>query len=215
MFHGLRGPNVTVSNKNFGGENALIQAASLLRHGQADLAIVLAGDALTQSLYSWYEVAGLLSPACYNTDSLAEAGGFIPSEGIAALVMESSERADVRAGARSYAQIRSSRWASGGQPAEIIRQMLGDSALNLTICAGNGAPCAPRSAAALAREISGDGAVIIPPQPFALGLAGAGALFHLILGLSSLPSSRSISGQALLLGTAGDSGFAAILLEML
>ncbi len=78
MFHGLRGPNVTVSNKHFAGENALIQAASLLRHGQADLAIVLAGDALAQTLYSWYEVAGLLSPACYNSDPLPEAARFYP-----------------------------------------------------------------------------------------------------------------------------------------
>src|ERR1700683_5283183 len=68
MFHQLRGPNITVSNKYFFGESAMIQAASLLRHGQADLAIVLAGDALAQTLYSWYEVAGLLSPACYNSD---------------------------------------------------------------------------------------------------------------------------------------------------
>jgi hypothetical protein len=213
LFHGLRGPNVTVSNKEFGGENALIQAASLLRHGQADLVIVLAGDALTQSLYSWYEVANLLSPACYNTDSLAEGGGFIPSEGVAALVIEPSGRSDVRSDARSYARIRWGRWAAGGQPAEIIRQMLDGSVPGLTICAGNGAPCATNSTPALARKISGDGVAIISPQPFALGLAGTGALFHLILGLSSLPSSGPIGGQALLLGTAGDSGFAALLLE--
>lgn len=214
MFHGFRGPNVTVSNKHFAGENALIQAASLLRHGQADLAVVLAGDALTQSLYSWYEVAGLLSPACYNSDPLPEAGGFIPSgfipgEGIAAFVMEPSGRGDVRSEARSYANIRTGRWASGGQPPEIIRQMLGDSVPSLTICAGNGAPCATHPTAALAREISGNNAVIIPPQPFALGLTGAGALFHLILALGSRPT----SGQALLLGTAGE-GFAALLLEL-
>jgi 3-oxoacyl-(acyl-carrier-protein) synthase len=211
LFHDLRGPNVTVSDKNFGGENALIQAASLLRHGQADLAIVLAGDALTQSLYSWYEVADLLSPACYNADISPEAGGFIPSEGVAALVMESSERGGARAGEPPYARIGSGRWAAGGQPAEIVRQMLGGSVPSLTVCSGNGAPCSASTTAALAREIAGDGAVIIPPQPFALGLAGTGALFHLILGLSSIP----ISGQALLLGTAGDSGFAALLLDLL
>jgi hypothetical protein len=210
LFHGLRGPNVTVSNKHFAGENAVIQAASLLRHGQADLAIVLAGDALTQSLYSWYEAADLLSPACYNPDPLPEAGGFIPSEGVAALVMESSGYEGVRSDARSYAQFRSGRWAAGGQPAEIIRQMLGGSVPSLTVCSGNGAPCATSTTTALAREISGAGAAIVPPQPFAQGLAGTGALFHLILALSSQP----ISGQALLLGTAGDGGFAALLLEL-
>jgi len=204
LFHNLRGPNVTVSHKHFAGENALIQAASLLRHGQADLAIVLAGDALTQSLYSWYEVADLLSPVCYNADPLAEAAGFIPSEGVAAVVMESSGHRNVR----SYANIGSGIWAAGGQPAEIVRKMLGASVPSLTICSGNGGPCATSSTTALAREIAGDSAVIIPPQLFALGLTGSGALFHLILALSSGP----ISGSTLLLGTA-DSGCAALLLE--
>jgi hypothetical protein len=211
LFHGLRGPNVTVSNKDFAGENALIQAASLLRHGQADLVIVLAGDAVTQSRYSWYEVADLLSPECYNSDPLSEAGGFIPSEGVAAVVMEPSVRGDIRSDARSYARIGSGRWAAGGQPPEIIRQMLGGSVPGLTICSGNGAPCASSPTTALAREISGDDAVIILPQAFALGLAGTGALFHLILALSSRP----INGQTLLLATAGESGFAALLLELL
>jgi 3-oxoacyl-[acyl-carrier-protein] synthase II len=212
LFHGLRGPNVTVSHKHFAGENALIQAASLLRHGQADLAIVLAGDALVRSLYSWYEVADLLSPACYNSDPSPEAGGFIPAEGVAALVMESYGRENVR----SYARVGSGRWAAGGQPAEIIRQMLGASVPNLIVCSGNGVPCSASPTTALAREIAGDGAVIIPPQPFARGLAGTGALFHLILALNSgALSSRQIRGQGLLLGTAGDGGFAAVLLELL
>ncbi|HEY4762968.1 MAG TPA: beta-ketoacyl synthase N-terminal-like domain-containing protein [Candidatus Sulfotelmatobacter sp.] len=210
MFHGLRGPNVTVSNKYFAGETALIQAASLLRHGQADVAIVLAGDALAQTLYSWYEVAGLLSPACYNSDPVSEAGGFIPCEGIAALVMELSGRANIRPDARSYARIRAGRWAAGGHPGEIIRQMLGGSVPSLTVCSGNGAPCATSPTIALAREVSGDAAVIILPLAVALGLAGTGALFHLILALSSRP----VNGQALLLATAADSGFAALLLEL-
>ncbi|HYL74065.1 MAG TPA: beta-ketoacyl synthase N-terminal-like domain-containing protein [Bryobacteraceae bacterium] len=224
LFHGLRGPNVTVSDKHFAGENALIQAASLLRHGQADLAIVLAGDALVQSLYSWYEVADLLSPACYNSDPLPEAGGsipsgFIPSEGVAALVMESSGRdsgsEEARSGARCYARVGAGRWAAGGQLAEIIRQLLGGSGPRLTVCSGNGAPCATSPTTAIAREISSDGAVIIPPQLFAQGLAGTGALFHLIMALSSQPSGQPGNGQALLLGTAGDSGFAALPLELL
>ncbi len=210
LFHGLRGPNITVSNKAFAGVSALIQAASLLRHGQADLAIVLAGDALTQTVYAWYEAADLLSPACYNSDPLPEGGGFIPSEGVTALVMEPSGRRDVRSDARSYARLRSGRWAAGGQPAEIIRHMLRGSVPSLTVCTGNGAPCATSPTTALAREIAGAGAVIIPPQAVAEGLAGTGAFFHLILALSSRPN----SGQALLLGTAGDSGFAALLLEL-
>lgn len=226
MFHGLRGPNITVSNKYFAGESALIQTASLLRQGQADLAIVLAGDALARSLYSWYEEAGLLSPACYNSDPASEADGFMPSEGVAAFVMESSARVPLRTGSRSYARISSGRWTAGGRPAEIIRQMSGGSIPSITICSGNGAPCATSSTTALVQktsqeisqeisgEIAGDGVTIIAPQPFAKGLAGTGALFHLVLGLSNLASSRPVSGPALFLATAHDNGFAALLLEL-
>jgi hypothetical protein len=184
----------------------LIQAASLLRHGQADLAIVLAGDTLTRAVYEWYEGAGLLSPDCYNLAPLPEGGGFMPSEGVAAFVLEPAGRREVRA----YANVVSGRWAAGGKPVETIRQMLGGSVPSLTICAGNGAPCAASSTVALAREISGSSATIVPAQAVAGGLADAGAFLHLILALSGRPR----SGRALLLGTSGDSGFAALLLEL-
>lgn len=215
LFHGLRGPNVILSDKNFAGEIALLQAASLLRHGQADLAIVLAGDALAQTLYSWYEVAGLLSSACYNLEPLMEAQGFIPGEGLAALVMEPGNGDDVRSNARRYAQIHTGRWGASGHAAESIRHMLGGSVPSLTICSGNGAPCAPSSTIALVREIAGGDAVTICSQPFARGLAGTGALFHLVLGLNNLPGNQPFTGQTLLLGTSGNNGFAAVLLESL
>lgn len=214
LFHDLRGPNITVGSKGFAGESALIQAASLLRHGKADLAIVLAGDTLTRAVYEWYEAAEMLSPACYDSEPLPEDGGFVPSEGVAALVLEPAGRREVGAEARTYANFCVGRWAAGGQPVEIIRQMLGGSAPSLTICTSNGAPCATSPITALAREIAGDGASIIPPQAVAAGLVDTGALLHLILALSTRPS----SGQALLLGTSpgtsGDSGFAALLLEL-
>jgi hypothetical protein len=210
LFHGLRGPNITVGSKSFAAESALIQAASLLRHRQADLAIVLAGDTLTQAVYEWYEAANLLSPACFNSEPLPEDCGFVPSEGVTALVLEPAGRQQ----ARPYAYYRAGRWASGGQPVEIVRQMLGESASSLTICAGNGAPCATSPIIALAREIAGRAAVVVPPQAVAAGLADTGALLHLLLALSSRPG----SGPALLLGaslgTSGDRGFAALLLEL-
>jgi 3-oxoacyl-[acyl-carrier-protein] synthase II len=206
LFHGLRGPNITVSNKDFAGESAIMQAACLLRQGQADLAIVLAGDALARSIYTWYEEAGLLSPACYSSEPPHERDGFIPSEGVAALVLEPSDRA----GGRSYTRICSGRWGAGGPRAEIIRKMLGDSVPRLTICGGNGAPCAPTPIIELAREVAGDDATILPSQALAQGLAGTGGLFHLILALSSRPA----SGQALFLGTAGENAFSALLLEL-
>jgi hypothetical protein len=206
LWHGLRGPNITVGCRGVAGESALIQAASLLRHGQADLAVVLAGDTLTRAVYEWYESAGLLSPACYNAEPLPEGGGSVPSEGVATLVLEMPGRRE----ARAYAHFNSGRWAAGEKAGESVRQMLGGSVPSLTICAGNGGPCASRSTIALAREISGASAVIVPPRAVAAGLADTSAFLHLILALSSRPG----SGQALLLGTSGDSGFAALLLEL-
>jgi hypothetical protein len=205
LFHNLRGPNVTVGSRAFAGEIALIQASSLLRHGQADLAIVLAGDVLTRAVYDWYETAGLLSPACYNAEPLPEAAGFIPSEGVAALVLEPEGRRKTRPCAR----LRSGRWAAGGQPVETVRQMLGGSVPSLTVCSTNGAPCAPSPVAVVAREIAGGDGTIIPPQAAAAGLADTSALLHLILALSTRPE----NGQLLLLGTSGNNSFAAILLE--
>ncbi len=206
MFLGLRGPNLTVDSKNFAGECALIQAASLIRHGQADLAIVLAGDTLTQSVYGWYEAADLLSPLCYNSETVPNACGFIPSEGVTALVLEQAGSRE----ARSYARLRSGRWAEGGEPANAIRQMIDGSVPDLAICAGNGAPCAPSSTDRLAREITGFDTPIVLPQAVAGGLATTGGLLHLVLALSGSPT----SGQALLLATSGRSGYAAIHLEL-
>lgn len=206
LWHEVRGPNITIGCKSFSGESALIQAASLLRHGQADLAIVLAGDTLTRAVYEWYEAAGLLSPACFNNEPLTDDSGFVPSEGVVALVLEPAGRREMRA----YAHFSSGRWSAGGEGVDTVRQMLGGSVPSVTICAGNGAPCATSRTSALAAEISGTNAAIVPAQFVATGLADAGALLHLILALGSQPP----SGKALLLGTSGENTFAALLLEL-
>lgn len=206
LWHEVRGPNITVGCNGLSGESALIQAASLLRHGQADLAIVLAGDTLTRAVYEWYEVAGLLSPACSNTGPLADQSGFVPSEGVAALVLEPAGRREVRA----YAHFSAGRWSADGEAVETIRQMLGVSVPSVTICAGSGSPCATGYTSELADKISGAGTGIIPAQPVAAGLTDSSALLHLILALGSRPP----SGKAVLLATSGENGFAALLLEL-
>jgi len=206
LLHNLRGPNITVSSMNFAGESALLQAASLLRHGQADLAIVMAGDTLTQTIYEWYETANLLSPACFKADTQPEASGYVPGEGVVALVLESAGNRE----ARSYAHLQTGCWAACGGPLESIRRMLGASVLNLIISAGNGAPCATSSSNGVIGSIAAPGTAILRAQPVALGLTDAGALLHLALALSTKPA----SGLALMLATAADSGFAALLLEL-
>jgi hypothetical protein len=82
---GCLGPNLTVGSRGLAAEAALLTAASLLRVGQADRVLVLAGDLLTRGLFDWYEAAGLLS------------AGFVPSEGAAAMVLEAPGRQRARA----------------------------------------------------------------------------------------------------------------------
>jgi hypothetical protein len=206
LFHGLQGPNITVSSKIFAGESAVLQAASLLRNGQADLTVVIAGDTLTRTMYEWYETANVLSPACFNADTQPEAGGYMPSEGIVAIVLEPEGKRSVR----SYAHLQTGCWATGGDPLESIRRMLGGSVVDLIIGAGNGAPCAISSSNGPIDILAAQGATILPAHPVALGLTDAGALLHLALALSTRPT----SGLALMLATAANSGFAALLLEL-
>jgi hypothetical protein len=205
LFHDLRGPNVTVSSKSFAAESALLQAASLLRHGQADMAIVLAGDTLTQAIYEWYEAAHLLSPTCFCNEPTSAAGGFIPGEGVVAMVLESAGRP----AAHSYAALGAGRWATGGDAQACIRQLLGDVQPDFTICSGNGAPCASASLTDSVSDLVGE-SVIIPALPVATGMGEAGALLHLLLALGKRPG----RGQALLLGTSAHGGYAALRLEI-
>jgi 3-oxoacyl-(acyl-carrier-protein) synthase len=206
LFHDLRGPNVTISSKSFAAESALLQAASLLRHGQAEMVIVLAGDTLTQAIYEWYEAAQLISPACFSNEPMSSAGGFIPGEGVVAMVLESPGRH----AARSYAALGTGRWAAGGDASAGVRQLLGGLRPDFIICAGNGAPCASSSLDCSARELVSEGATIFPTQPVAAGMGDVGALLHILLALSKRPG----SGQALLLGTSAHGGYAALRLEL-
>ena len=206
LFHDLRGPNVTVGCKSFAAESALLQAASLMRHGQADLAIVLAGDTLTQAVYEWYETADLLSPACFNNEPASSVSGFIPSEGLVAMVLEPAGRL----AARPYAALGAGRWAAGGDTRAGVRQLLGGGLPDFILCAGNGAPCAPSPLTCSPRDLVGADATIFPAQPVAAGMGEAGALLHLLLALSQRPG----SGQALLLGTSAHGGYAALRLEL-
>ena len=91
---GCLGPNLTVGSRGLAAETALLTAASLLRQGQADRVLVLAGDLLTRGLFDWYEAAGRLS------------AGFVPSEGVAAMVLEAPGRH------RARARLLDARWVS-------------------------------------------------------------------------------------------------------
>jgi hypothetical protein len=102
---GCLGPNLTVGSRGLAAEAALLTAASLLRVGQADRVLVLAGDALTRGLFDWYEAAGVLS---------ADGSGFVPSEGVAALVLEAPGRQ------RARARLLEARWVQADAASSMV-----------------------------------------------------------------------------------------------
>ncbi len=209
LFHGLRGPNLTVSGENFAAEIALLRAASLLRHGQADRALVVAGDALSPAVFQWYESAGLLAPACFTANPPVPAEGFIPGEGMVALLLERTPAGQ----GRIYAQLAGGRHARRGDPAQAVREIF-SSQPALIYSAGHGSPCMAHSLAgamlpSAARPFAGEDLPVVAALAVAEGLGASGGLFHLLLALSR----HAVSAPTLLLGVAAGGGFAALRLE--
>jgi 3-oxoacyl-[acyl-carrier-protein] synthase II len=105
MHCGLGGPNITCTDGELAGEMALVAAMLALDAGRADSMVVVAGDALTSTVLEVLERCGVLCstdtprpPGPYDRDRC----GLVPSELVAALVIEDRARAE-RRGARVYA----------------------------------------------------------------------------------------------------------------
>jgi 3-oxoacyl-(acyl-carrier-protein) synthase len=214
---GLRGPNITVMCKGVSGEAALLRAASLLRSGEADVALVLAGDTLTRTLFEWYEAASALSGACFGRKAgcvpfSPDADGFVPGEGLAAVVMEPEDRRGKR-GVRPYARLRSGHlsadpkatdtsWGSSPEPTvALIRKVLGDlspSDIRLLVSSANGSPSLDHLEATAIRQLFGackEVRIAVPKT--VCGEFDGGGILRLVVALSE-PGSGT-SGEAILL----------------
>ena len=107
--HGLKGPNVCVTNHSVSGSLAVAEAAAALRAGEADRALAVGHDApIEPQMVLYYHQLGLLS-----ADGLwpfdARRSGSLLGEGAAALVLE-TERAAAQPGHGGLpANMRSSR----------------------------------------------------------------------------------------------------------
>ena len=176
---GCLGPNITVGSRGLAAETAVLVAVSLLRAGQAARALVLAGDTLTRGLFDWYEVAGRLS---------ADPHGFVPSEGVAAMVLEAPGRY------RARATVLRARWVhpDGAEP------LLWDAAAVTLVCKSQTVPVAFPTPVRLA-----------PACPIADGLADTGGLFRILTALGSAPP----GARLLVLGAAHSGSCAAVVLE--
>lgn len=106
IWHGLRGINSTISAGQSSGLQAIAYAAGLIRAGRAP--VLLAGGAEELCLESFLamERAGLIATAGEEAPvPFGTAGGFLPGEGAALLVLEDAEVA-ARRGARVLAEVR-------------------------------------------------------------------------------------------------------------
>jgi len=197
----LSGPNVTVSSIGQAGECAFFHAASLLRHGQADQVIVIAGDTLTRTAYEWCEVTGLLSDACRSTGQTEAADGFIPSEAMTAMVLEYESGRAVR----PYARLRSVRLAAGGDPSARIgkelSELAGSRAVRCHVFDG--------STSEALKEALGD-VTIVTEGEVGRGLGDTGALLRLATSLHTSPADSLL----LLAGIPSKRGFPTLLVEV-
>ena len=231
---GLRGPNITLSCRGISGEAALIQGASLLRSGEADRIIVLAGDTLSRPLYEWYEAAGMLSDACLGgpcgAGGPATVGaGFVPGEGLAAVVLEPDD-AFARRGAAGYGVLESGLMgsAAGVQPHSwgecsdlmegLMRSALGPfrgEEVELVVAAANGSPHFDDQEERAIRRILGpraEGRIIAPKSR--IGEFDGSGVLRLVLALSAdgarKPGAPGIRRLMLLLGAAAGGSRAAL-----
>jgi len=137
--YALRGPNLTISAGPVSGEAAFLQGVSLLQSGEADRALVLAGDTLNRALFEWYEAASLLASTCSGQGGAASRLGrrrIVPGEGLAACLLETRE-ATVARGGRGHGRYRAGWLGSLHETADgprrleaegVLRRMLGESA---------------------------------------------------------------------------------------
>ncbi len=211
---GLRGPNITLSHKGVSGEGALIQADSLLRSGQADVAIVLAGDTLTRTMYEWFEAAGALSSDCFDHPRAAERGGFVPGESATAVVMESGLRARGR-GAAVYAGFRSGFMSADPKAAvSVARKALGlssPSEVRMVISSANGSRGFDATEEATIAEVFGGEVPVIEPKMF-LGHSDSDGILRLITALSW--AEKNARPLAILLGSSTAQGCAALSFDL-
>ena len=223
--YGLRGPNVTVSAKGTSGECALAAAQSLLDGEEADAAIVISGDALARSAYEWCEAARCLSSACFEEKPAmppfsAGCDGFVPGEGVGAVVLESGRRfLGPKANAYAYLSsvilgrdttATSTSWGKDPQAfVKVAARAIGDSdPPALLLASANGSPSLDLMEAEAIRSLKYDPESVFAAKAF-LGEFDGNAILRMVLTLSH----PAPMGGVILLGSAAGGDRAAVTLE--
>ena len=198
---GFSGPNLTMSAGHVSGEAALLQAVGLLRAGDADRALVLAGDTLTQPLFEWYEAASLLAPACFGEASPAPAARrrtIVPGEGLAACLLETGQVAAARR-SRAHGRYHAgwlgslSDGAEGPRALEVeglLRRLLGEAAPREVVLVAPASSGPPWMACLAGRPERRDGAGLRSLPGLEFGEFGGSGLLQLGVALARLPETE-------------------------
>lgn len=110
IVHGITGPSFAVISACATGTNAIGEAASLIRRGDAEVMICGGSEApLVPVAVASFSIMGALStrndePQRASRPFDAERDGFLPGEGAAILILESREHAEAR-GVHIYAEV--------------------------------------------------------------------------------------------------------------
>jgi 3-oxoacyl-[acyl-carrier-protein] synthase II len=211
MF-GMKGPNITVSCRGISGEAAFIRAASILECGEADFIVVMAGDSLVRALYEYYESIRVLAADCFGAEpkilpGSSRSDGFVPGEGLAALVLESGDRYRDR-GAMSYGSYGCGRM--GGDPTatpfswgqdintviELIGGVLGSVSpadVRLIVGAANGSSILDSMESQCLRGIFGmTGTPLVMAPKKCMGTFDGDGLLRLVVAISQLRNNAGL-----------------------
>ncbi|MBQ1352203.1 MAG: beta-ketoacyl-[Oscillospiraceae bacterium] len=97
IWHGIKGPSLTVSTACSSGGDAITMASMLIRAGAADAVVVMAGEAaICPTLIQSLSKAGALSKTGESRPFDKSRNGFVIGEGGGALILETASHAEKR-----------------------------------------------------------------------------------------------------------------------
>ena len=188
---GLRGPNVTLMEKEASGLAAVAFGAHLVRRGKARAIVAGGADALERHFYhvhDWFGVMASDPPECRPFD--AHRRGFLMGEGAFLFVLEDAEEADAR-GAVALASVlgqgssassdRLNAWPE--RPTALVRAMrealtraeLEPGDVDLVYASANGTAELDRVESEALREVFGERPIPVTSVKGAIGEFGAAA----------------------------------------
>lgn len=208
ILHGLKGPNLTISQKENSGLAALGAAAFLLESGLCERVLVVAADDYPKELAALQLRLGVLAHGVFSQDEKRAQGpfseganGILGGEGAYALVLE-SRAAAARRGAKPLAQLRACgdvhlngaqhRWPENGAAyAELLSSLAEIAPVEAIVAAANGSPFDRVEADAIAAtQASVSSWRERPPAvtgwKFATGESGAASLASAVLAIAAL-----------------------------